>query len=59
MQGGLDNLVELNLSLNNFTKIGSNSFQHLKNLKRLGLKKNQIEQIDSNIFGKFRTIEFK
>ena len=47
---GFVNLEELIFNENKFTKIESNSFQHLKILKRLALRKNQIEQIDLNGF---------
>ena len=42
----MDNLVELYLRGNNLTKIESNTFQHLKKLKILQFRGNQIEQND-------------
>ena len=47
---GLNNLKELNLSFNSFTRIPSDSFIYLSNLTNISLNDNQIEYFE------FRTL---
>ena len=46
----IDNLKELFMEEKNMVGIKSLSFQHFKQLKKLGLKYDQIESIDQNTF---------